>query len=172
MMLNGDGGLQISYGSLQLSDGALWSGDLEHDRLPEEVAVYFAKNGDPGQRYGVASNERAPQHVLRRLLDDLEPGVWGSVLMNRATSTETLEIAASLHPDSDGIIGNHLNASTERMRRLRGSYVVGAQFDVFFERVSASEAERALLHKAIDELDNRATLGAAWDTVRPPPQIE
>jgi hypothetical protein len=172
MDINGGGDIQLSYGSLQLSDRTLWSGNLQYDPLPEEVAVYFAENGDLGQRYGVASNEHASQHVLRKLLYDVDPGVWGSVLMNRATSTETLEIAASVRPAAEVIIDNHLNASTERMRCLRGRSVVGVQFHVFFERVGASEAERTLLHKAIDDLDDRATLGAAWDTVRPPPQME
>ena len=166
MKLNGDGGLQISYGSLELSDGALWSGDLQYDLVPVEVAVYFAANGDLGQRYAVASNERAPQQVLRKLLGNVEPAVWESVLMNRSTSTETLEVGAALHPGSDDVIDNHLNASTERMRRLRGSSVVGAQYQAYFERVDASEAERTLLHQAIAELDDRVTLGAAWDTVR------
>lgn len=136
------------------------------------MAFYFAENGDLGHRYGVASNERVSQHVLRKLLDDLESGVWGSVLMNRATSTETLEIAASLHPGSESVINNHLNASLERMRNLRGIQVVGSQFQVFFERVKATDSEQVLLHRAIDELGDRATLGAAWDTVRRTPQIK
>ena len=156
----------ISYASLRLNGGGTWAGDLEHDLVPDEVAIFFAKNGDLGQRYGVASNERTPQFILRGLLEDPEPGVWGSVIVNRATSTETLEIAASLHPGSESVINNHLNASMKRMRSLRGIRVFGSQFQVFFERVKATESEQVLLHKAIDDLGDRATLGAAWDAVR------
>ena len=160
------GGWPVSRGSLVLADGSQWSGDLEHDLLPEEVAVFFAVGGDGGQRYGVASNERASQHVLRKLLEDIEPGVWGSVLTNPGTSPETLEIASSLHPDSDDIIDNHLNASTERMRRLRANYVFGAQLEVFFRRAKATDVEQSLLHEQIHDADERVTLGTAWDAVR------